>query len=249
MASNIDDLVRQSRYIIRGTIQKLNAATMSAISDTTNTVVARVDEVLQAPKGLDDFTGRDITIQLSQSRGVKVGQQAVFFTNSWLYGESIAVLEVGRVAAGKDLTVLRKQIADADQKIADQALQTRIDRAELIIVGKVAETRPVQKEGQHGPMTEHDPDWWEAVIGIESVEKGQFPEMSVIVLFPHSTDEMWIDSPKFHVNQEGIWILQRDQKEKGFPVLRIPGYTALDPLDFQPKDQLEGIRMLIKGSR
>lgn len=249
MANNIDDLVRQSKYIIRGTIQKLNAATMSAISDTTNTVVARVDEVLQAPKTLDDYTGRDITIQLSTSRGVKVGQQAVFFTNSWLYGESIAVLEVGRVAARKDLTGLRKQIADADQRIADQALQTRIDLAELIIVGKVFEARPVQKEGQRGPITEHDPDWWEAEIEIESVEKGQFPETRIIELFPHSTDEMWIDSPKFHVNQEGIWILQRDQKVKGLPVLRIPGYTALDPLDFQPKDQLEYIRMLIKRSR
>jgi len=222
---------------------------MSAILDTTSTVVARVDEVLQAPETLDDYTGRDITILLSKSRGVKVGQQAVFFTNSWLYGESIAVVEVGRVAAGKDLTALRKQIADADQRIADQALQTRIDRAELIVVGKVAETRSVEKEGQRGPITEHDPDWWEAVIEIESVEKRQFPEKSIIVLFPRSTDEMWIDSPKFYVNQEGNWILHRDQNEKGLLVLRVPGYTALDPLDFQPKDQLERIRMLIKRSR
>jgi hypothetical protein len=34
-------------------------------------------------------------------------------------------------------------------------------------------------------------------------------------------------------------VLQRDQQEKGSPMMRLPGYTALDPLDFRLKEQLD----------
>jgi hypothetical protein len=244
-SANIEDLVRQSRYIINGTVQKLNAATMSAVTVTPNTAIVKVNEVLQAPQTLHDYTGKDITIQLSDPKGVKEGQQAIFFTNSWLYGESIAVMEVGRMAAGQNLTDLRGQITEIDQSVADQALQSRIERADLVVVGKVVETRQVEGERQNRPMTEHDPDWWQAVIEVEAVEKGQVPGKQIVVLFPNSVDEMWIDSPKFREGQEGIWVFQMDQEEKGFSALRISGYTALNPFDFQTKDQLGRFRALI----
>ncbi len=242
----VKDLVRQARFIFKGTIQKLNAATMSVVPVTDSTAIVKVEQVFQAPETLGDYTDQDITVQLGDPKGAKEGQQAVFFANSWLYGESIAVVEVGRVAP-EDLTQLRQQIADANRSIADEELQSRVAGAELVVVGKVLKTNPAPEELRRGPITEHDPDWWEAIIEVESVEKGELPEGPVIVLFPNSTDEMWIDSPKFEVGQEGLWILQKDQQEKAWPIMRIPGRTALHPLDFQRKDQRERITALIQG--
>ena len=60
---------------------------------------------------------------------------------------------------------------------------------------------------------------------------------------------MWINSPKFKVGDRGIWILQSNQKERGFPVLRVPGLTALDPLDFRPTSDLPRIRGLVKSGQ
>jgi hypothetical protein len=60
---------------------------------------------------------------------------------------------------------------------------------------------------------------------------------------------MWIDSPKFEAGQSGIWILQRKQKERGWPLMREPGLTALDPLDFQPQSQLDRVRELLGRQR
>jgi hypothetical protein len=244
---NVDDLVRQSRFIFYGTVRELNAATIPAVAAAGRTVIVKIDEVLRAPATLGDFTGQEITVRLSQPGPVRVGQRVVFFTNAWLYGQSIAVLEVGRILPRGDTSGLRRQISDAAQRIADQDLRDRITRAELVVAGKVSATRPAPEPARRRPITEHDPDWWEATIEVSSVLKGRAPQPSVTVLFPNSTDVMWMDAPKFRVAQEGVWILQRDQKEKGWPVMRIPGYTALDPLDFQPIEQLERIRRLIVG--
>jgi hypothetical protein len=44
---------------------------------------------------------------------------------------------------------------------------------------------------------------------------------------------------------EATFILQRDQSEKGFPVLRVAGLTALNPLDVHPVEALPRIRTLL----
>jgi hypothetical protein len=65
------------------------------------------------------------------------------------------------------------------------------------------------------------------------------------VLFPRSVDIAWSQSPKFEPGQAGIWILQRDQAERGAPRLRRSGLTALDPLDFRPLEELPRLRELM----
>jgi hypothetical protein len=60
---------------------------------------------------------------------------------------------------------------------------------------------------------------------------------------------MWIDAPKLRKGMAVLLLLQRDQQEKGMPVLRRPGWTALDPLDVLPPNQIERVRRLIKAPR
>ena len=247
VTGTVDELVRQSRYIFRGTVRQINASTVPNIP-TEGLAIVRVDEVYLAPTTLGNFTGKEITVSLMESPPTEAGQQWVFFTVGWLYAQSIAVLEIGRVEfKGDTAGVIRQQIAAALQKISDETLTARLNRADLVVVGKVAGIKTIGGQAQRKPFTEHDPEWQEAMLTVDSVEKGQLPQLSAVIVFPSSQDELWVDSPKFQVGQEGIWILRRDQQEKGSPILRIPGLTALDPLDFQTKDQLDRIRRLLKG--
>lgn len=241
---NIEGWLQHAQWVIQGTVEKTGAATLKSLRASDRTSVVRVDDILHGPTQFNDQRGRRITLYSQRPQGLKAGQRAVFFTRSWLYGETLAVVEVGRQVgeAGK----MKDQIAAANERIADQRLADRISRAQRVIVGKVTKTQPARRTDRRKVETEHDPDWWEAEIAVQSVEKGTSREKTLTILFANSNDEMWIDSPKPKPGQEAIWILQRDQKEKGWPVLRMPGLTALDPLDVQPLQQLDRVRRLIR---
>lgn len=245
--TRVDDLTRRSQYIFRGAISKLAATTVDQVGPTERTAVVRVEQVLRAPVTFDDFTDREVTVELATTSGAKEGLRAVFFTTSWVYAQSLALVEVGRMPPA-NMGRLRKQIAEAGRNIPDDALRVRLRRANLVIVGRVVATGEAEPP-RRLPITEHAPDWSEAIVEVEQVEKGKPPKDRVTVLFPKSVDEMWIESPKFERGQEGIWILQRNQQERGWPLMRVPGLTALDPLDFRPKTELHRIRTLLKGTK
>jgi hypothetical protein len=97
--------------------------------------------------------------------------------------------------------------------------------------------------------------WREAVIEIQSVEKGKPAKKNqVVVLFPQSKDVMWYKAPKFQKDQEGAWLLHRNQTQHvevhrwmgAQAAQQGDGYTALNPLDFQPQAQVKQIKQLIK---
>jgi hypothetical protein len=246
-------LAQKSRFIFMGTVTQLRAASMPGVPVSDHTVVVRVDETLSAAPTLDNFTGKEVTVYLTKPGSAEVGQTWVFFTNGWLYGKGLAVQEVGRLEAKENRVEgvggpeeLRRSLAELRQKEADRALVARMARAPLVISGKVVSTRPAP--GGRRPTSEHDPDWWEAVIEVSSAHKGTAPANQVVVKYPNSKDEMWIDSPKFHQGEEGVWILQLNQTEKGPERMRTEGYTALSPLDFQPKERMERTMKLLKAA-
>ena len=243
----IQEWMQRSQWVIRGTVAKIGATTMKAIPASQHVAVVKVEDILHGPSQFADHRGREITLYSENPQGLVAGKRAVFFTRSWLYGESLAVVEVGRLEEGDQKTV-QDDIKAAHQNIEDRRLGDRIAKAELVITGKVVRTAPTRQTDARRVETEHAPDWWQAEIEVQSVLKGTHQEKTVI-LYANSLDEMWIDSPKFKQGQEGIWILQRDQKEKGWPVLRIPGLTTLDPLDFQPMQQLDRVRKLAAERR
>jgi len=240
----IDEHIRTAQFVVAGSVEKLGATTMPIDPTVPNVGVFKVEEVLRGPKVLGGFAGREITVAFKDTATVRVGERLILFTTSWLYGQSLAVQEVGRME-DRERTGMRKEIDEAHQRLADQNLQQRIDLAHLVIVGRVESAAPAPAHGARMPITEHDPAWWQAVIAVESVEKGQH-EGPVTILFPKSVDIAWSQSPKFEPGQEGIWFLQRDQKERGWPGLRMPGLTALDPLDYQPRTELARIRRMAR---
>ncbi|MGK7918005.1 MAG: hypothetical protein AB4038_21130 [Prochloraceae cyanobacterium] len=144
--SPLEQLIQQSKFIFKGTLQQLRSATMKAVPINDSTTIVKVDEVLQAPKTLGNYTGKNITVQLTDVQDIKEGQQAIFFTNSWLYGESLAVLEVGRRSLEKTtvtVSSISTQIGNIKKNLAEEALQKRIERCDLIVTGKVLDILPV----------------------------------------------------------------------------------------------------------
>jgi hypothetical protein len=236
-----EELIRRSTFIFRGTVEKSAASTMPAVPASPSTAVVRVDQVIDGPGAPPDLTGKEITVQLLDPASVKRGSQAVFFTRGWLLGNSMAVIEVGK-APGQDSQRVTEQVRSIRQKMADEMLQEELATAEAVIVGKVASVRAAEIPHLG---SEHDPDWYEARIFVESVLRGKVPDREVTLLFPHSEDVMWGDSPRFREGQQGIWMLHRNQA-------RLPGienqYTTLKALDFQPREQLSRVERLVKTS-
>lgn len=82
-----------------------------------------------------------------------------------------------------------------------------------MVAGKVVAVRlptePVaaKKRGRASvtyPITEHDPNWREAIIQIDNVFKGAHRQGQVIVRFPASSDVMWHGASKFEAGQQGL---------------------------------------------
>jgi len=244
---DLKTLKQQSQFVFVGTIQKVGAATEANIPVDERTAIVRVDRVMRSVKQFQALQGREVTVQLRPELPAEAGHSAVFFAKSWLYGKTVAVVEVGRGEASQE-KALTSQLQESDAKMEDEKLSRRIATAELIVLGTVTGVRPAPEEKGQGPITEHDPDWWEATIAVSSVEKGQrVPELKV--RFAHSMDEMWVDSPKLRKGERAVFLLRQDQQEKGMPALRRPGWTALDPLDVQPPAHVARLRALIKAQR
>lgn len=245
--NRIDEYVRNSQFVFAGRLQKTGATTMSLVPAAPNIGVFTIDEILHGPAVLRGFAGKEITVVFKESGTASAEESSIIFATSWLYGESLAVVEVGRMEPGKRDT-MRDEINDAHRRLGDERLRERIVAAELVIAGKVLKTEPAPEEIlRRMPITEHDPGWKRGEIEVAAALKGRHESKRVSIFFPSTTDAAWHDSPKFKAGDEGIWILQRNQQERGWPRMRIQGLTALHPLDFQPLERRAHLEELIEG--
>jgi hypothetical protein len=245
---SLQELAAQASLIFRGTVARLNAATMDAVPVTDSIAIVRVDEVLEAPASLANLSGNEITIQFSASPPEPTPAPMIFFTRPWLYGDSIAVVEIGRreVGEGEAADRTAREIVDVTGRRPDQALQDRLNQADAVVAGSVINNRP--PSGILQRVTEHDPGLQIAVIAVESVELGELPQPTVDVLYASSRDVMWFQSPKLDVGREGIWLLHRGET-RGAVAMPAAAWSCLDPLDELPRDQMDRVRGVIQEIR
>jgi hypothetical protein len=261
-------------FVFSGTVQKLEASNVPHVKGSNRTVVVTVDEVYSdLPKALVGVKGQQLTVELSKPLAdapLQVGQKVIFSTQGHVYGEKIAVREVGD----------RGEAPQAKAKIATAttggALKKQVDQATAVVTGTVEEIRPVStarilaaagKAARPGrPLSEHDPKWHAAIIKVDTVEKGAPNQKQVVVVFPQSRDIAWRSAPKFTKDQKGTWMLQKQQIAN--PTVRTHLmtaaaevanteaqniYTALDPKDFISAHQdqnahLEQLRAIIRAN-
>jgi len=221
---------RIASFVFLGTVLELGASTEPSIQGKQDTAVLRVERILYASEALQKFTGLQLTLQ--QASGLKQGQQAVFFTDVLIYGQSLVVQEVEpRVEAPE---AMQGRLLPPERH-----LQQRIRAADLIIHGEVLSVEIT--EAPNGPLSEHDPLWAKAKVGVSRVLKGDLQGHEVEVFFPTSIDHLWYKAPKFQMGQRGTWLLHFAEVSKNERA-----YTALDPIDFQNEENTNRVAALLE---
>jgi hypothetical protein len=109
--------------VFRGTVQRVAAANLDLVQADASTVVVRVDEVLKAPSSVGDFTGREITVKLLKGGAAIAGEQAVFFTNGWLYGAELIV--AGKVVETHPAAVAGDSVSEHNPEWWEAVVQGR----------------------------------------------------------------------------------------------------------------------------
>jgi len=239
--NTVEKFTLDSEFIFSGTIILKRTSTIDA-EDVSELAIVKVDEIIKGPDTFMTLKGQSITIKLKEPDKVIENTKHIFFTRSWLFGESIGVIEMGsmEIKPSTNIKEIMNKVNRIEQEQQDKEFMKRLSLAELIVSGKAVNV--TRSKGQV-MATEHFPDWHEAEIEIEKVFKGTYPDEKIVILFPMSDDVMWYNSPKFKENTEGIWLL----KSYEFAGQKLEHLAVVDKKDFYPKSEETKItRMLGK---
>ena len=223
---------REATFIFRATVENIGQSTLTEISDPSNCIIVKVNDVIVAPPGFTDWKGRSITVAVKGIGNQKQGQEKVFYTDGWLYGKSLAVVEINSKDS-KEVTneqVIREMTANQDKKVTE-----RLKSSELVFTGEIVKIDSLASL----KLSEHDPEWAIAVTRIDTVLKGKTQTKEIRFRFPTSDDVMWVDAPKFRAGQKGIWLLRRSTSNEDI-------YTITEKADYYPSERISYIRSLLK---
>src|ERR1700741_2497951 len=251
-------LVKQSSIIFAGTVSQLAASSFAGVPKSAQTIVVRVDSVLKKPPAISLKKGDNVTVELKDPSAFQQGTQATFYTDGWIFGAGVAVKEVGHRIILNDApsdgapAASEAALVQTQEQISDQDLQNRLNSADFVVVGRVTEVRRWNVPKSSAPrVSEHDPDWHEAVVEVQSVLKGgPIKGNKVVVRFPGRNDVAWVHSPKFEKNQQGIFCLNRDQasavSSEKVGGRQVSVYTCLGHGDSLPMSDEARVRSLLK---
>jgi hypothetical protein len=248
-------LVRESDIVFVGSVVRVGAASFPAVPASARSLVVQVEDVLAKPVAVRLAVGDSVTVEARTDSGWQQGTRATFYTTGWIFGQGVAVREVGheaisgqRSAAGlaqRRATFLRWQ-----RQVSDSVLQERVRAADMIVVGRVETVRaPTLMPQPRRRITEHDADWQEAIIVVDTMLKGPATPR-VVVRFPGSLDIAWHRMPKFTAGEEGTFLLRRDSLS-GAPHAMLAGrqvtaYTVASPEDVLSRADAQRVRALVR---
>lgn len=259
------ELLEKSNFVFSGTLMKLKAATLDGMPITSKTAVVRVDSLIQAAEVFEYYAGTEITVQLGKHEVINPGQQAVFYTNSLVVGESLVVRSIGHTPL-KEKSCASAKSAESSLSITPiKGLKKQIAGADMVVTGQVTGVKMLedQNKDEGNPaansrfISEHNPVWQEATIIVDQIEKGSGTPRKLKVRFPQSTDVRWYASPKLRAGQEGIFLLQKPidktsaDESKTAKALSKKNqastyYKVVEPGTVQPLKNIEKVRLLIK---
>lgn len=227
--SSITEEASKPTFVFKGTVQALKKATMKEVPVDDRTIIVTIDQVIEAPENLARLAGQQVTVQLSGNEKVKIGQQMIFHTVTWIYGDSIAVRALSQEPAKTSRMAAIGSAGDPVARRDRRQKRERFAAADLVVSGKVMAVRLPSKVAQKTkgvraaglkkslppkPVSEHDPKWREAVVEVGDVHKGSHQKKEVVVRFPASMDVMWHNAPKFHPGQQGFFMLKKGAEEE-----------------------------------
>ena len=229
------DLVLRSTFIFSGTVVRLNQSSVKVLKPRPGFAVVRFDRAIRVNPVLGNLDGRPITVQLVKGAAVQPGQELIFFANSWVHGEEIAVAEVAHLEADSKT---EREVAKTVDSLPQNHLASRVASATLIVTGTVTRVAPA---GIPEPITEHAAQWMRATIQVQQVLKGSDATRAkerLQILFPASLDPLWRNYPKLAARQRAIFLLHSTTLK------RLPPATLMlvDPADVQPTSEAGTIR-------
>jgi hypothetical protein len=252
-------LTTKSSIIFSGTVSQLAATSFADVPKSAQTIVVKVDSVEKKPAAVSLKKGDNVTVEVKDASAFQQGTHARFYTDGWIFGSGVAVKELGHelgtVAETAPMTSAGKMSGQEKDQISDQELMDRMKASDFVVLGRVTDVHkwnvPKPKSGAPSRVTEHEPDWHEAVVEVQSVLKGgKVKGNKVIVRFPNRNDVAWVNSPKFAKNQRGIFCLNRDQST-GAPAnaggQQANVYTCLGHGDALPISEEARVRSLLKN--
>jgi hypothetical protein len=235
MPSNADPSIDVT-FLFKGTIREVKAATMIGVPVDKNTVVAMVDQVLEAPTNLAKMGGHRVTIRLSGKTKVAVGDELIFHAHGWIFGGSVAVISVKeeQIRETRAHAALLSRGGDPVAHRQNRRIKQRFSGADVVVSGRVTMVRipPEATSAKRaasrassaadtpepmGPISEHTPHWREAHIEIDDVHKGEHNSSTVTIRFPASTDVRWYKAPKFEPGHQGFFMLRKHATPQAAP--------------------------------
>lgn len=246
-----DELLRNASFVFVGKVRQLGASAMPEVTPDAHTAIVEIESVLVAPAAFKSRRGA-VTLALPPEHPLKADVTRVFYCTTWKLGAGLALRCLGHRAAGQTQRQFGARLAEASVNVQGADLRTRLEGAELVASGEVVSIHP--GPAQQGPISEHDPQWQQAIIRVESVTKGAAPGQEVKLYFPGTQDVAWHGAPRPQIGQRGIWALRSvprvdttSRTARGLQTLPPAAYTALHPLDFQPEAALANVRALIQA--
>lgn len=231
-------------FLFKGTIRDVKKTTLPGVPVDNNTVVAMVDQVLEAPENLAKLGGRRVTVRLSGRTKAAVGDEFIFHAHGWIFGQSVAVLSVKEERLGETRAhgALLSRGGDPVAHRQNRRVKHRFSTADVVVSGRVTMVRipyeaggasraaskamsPADTPEPMGPISEHTPHWREAHIEIDDVHKGVHTSKTVVLRFPASRDVRWYKAPKFEPGHQGFFML-RKHKAPGKQAAKARGRAA-----------------------
>lgn len=227
-AASAGRLARESRFVFSGSVDGSKRSSLSILAGGPGTIVTRVDDIHLAGADLRNQRDRLVTIVVADD-APDAGERFVFFTNPIMFGETMAVREVGRIKQPDDVEALARLMEKTETEMADEELRDHVASTEAIVEGRVRSTRDLSTVSAE-TKGEHDADWWAATIRVARKLKGDVGA-EVDVRFPTSRDRRWFEVPRLRQGDQGVFLLHRDGEEHEGVHLAL-----LHPDDFIPSD-------------
>src|SRR5437016_364311 len=182
MPSNSDSSM-DATFLFKGTIREVKSTTIPNVPVDKNTVVAMVDQVLEAPANLAKMGGHRVTVKLSGRRKVAVGDELIFHTHGWIFGASVAVqsLKEEPIRETRVHAALLSRGGDPVVHRHNRQVKHRFSTADIVVSGRVSMVRIPPEAASAalaaskaksaastpepiGPVSEHTPHWREAHV-------------------------------------------------------------------------------------
>src|SRR5579862_4467264 len=240
----IRDWTAHSSLIFEGKVIKTNSSLEPLEIHGPSSAVIEISHLIWSRPIFAGYTHQQITGVFSHSNDpdIRPEEPMTIFARSRIMGRTLTADVVG-FEMMEDGKGIRSEIENAIHDMQDDAINRRADSAVLVIIGKVNAILPF--EGHPKFLSEHDPGWKIAEIGVQTLLKGTHKAKTIKILFASSIDIRWFKSPKLHEDELKVFLIheRRDQAgkiadtaaklEKAIPENML---AVVDPLDVLPVD-------------